>query len=98
MWAQMGSNATPDYEFQIGISIGLHRFVSLCTSISYITLNVKYYTELHVFVQILAQNLAPNFMWVGCWMETLARHSIEKNQQPDHFGPILVDQVIALVF
>jgi hypothetical protein len=50
-WAQMGSNhRPPDYEFQIGISTRLHRFVSLCTSISYITLNVKYDTELHGFV------------------------------------------------
>ena len=56
----MGSNhGPPDYEFQIGISIGLHRFVTVCTSIIYYTLNVKYYTELHDFVEILAQNLAP---------------------------------------
>ena len=52
----MGSNhRPPDYEFQIGNFIGLHRFVSVCTSLSYFTLNVKYYTDLHEFVEILAQ-------------------------------------------
>ena len=35
LWAQLGSNQRPpDYEFQMGISIGLHRFVAVCTSIS----------------------------------------------------------------
>ena len=51
--------STPDYEFQIGLSTGLHRFVSVCTSLSYFTLKVKYYTGLHGFVEILAQKLAP---------------------------------------
>jgi hypothetical protein len=51
LWAQLGSNQRPpDYEFLIGISIGLHRFVSLCTRISYNTLKEKYYTVLHDFV------------------------------------------------
>jgi hypothetical protein len=59
-WAHLGSNqGPPEYEFHIGISTGLHRFVSLCASISYNTLKVKYYTGLHGFVEILAQNLAP---------------------------------------
>jgi hypothetical protein len=48
----------PDYEFLIGNSIGLHRFVSVCTSLNYFTLNVKYYTDLHEFVEILAPKLA----------------------------------------
>jgi hypothetical protein len=60
MWAHLGSNQEPpDYEFHIGIYTGLHRFVSICTSISSNTLKVKYYTGLHGFVEILAQNLAP---------------------------------------
>ena len=51
LWAQLGSNhRPPDYEFQIGISTGLHRFVSVCTSLSYFTLYVKDYTDLHGFV------------------------------------------------
>ncbi len=62
MWAHLGSNATPDYEFQIGNSTRLHRFVSICTSLSYFKLKVKYYTGLHGFVEILAQKLAPIFM------------------------------------
>ncbi len=63
MWAHLGSNqGPPDYEFQIGISKGLHTYVSLCTSISYNTLNAKYYTGLHGFVEILAQNLAPDIL------------------------------------
>ncbi len=55
-WARM---LPPDYEFQFGISTRLHRFVSVCTSLSYFTLIVKYYTSLHGFVEILAQKLAP---------------------------------------
>ena len=59
MWAQLGSNqGPPDYEFPIGISIGLHRFVSVCTSLSYFTVKVKYYIGLHGFVEILAKKLA----------------------------------------
>ena len=38
-----GKLRPPDYEFSFEISTGLHRFVSLCTSISYFTLNVKDY-------------------------------------------------------
>ena len=50
-WAQLGSNQRPpDYEFPIVNSTGLHRFVCVCTRLSYITLNVKYYTYLYVFV------------------------------------------------
>jgi len=67
-WAQLGSNQRPpDYEFQIGISIRLHRFVSLCTSISGSTLNVKNYIELHGFEEILALKLAHKYqalIWV----------------------------------
>ncbi len=60
MWAQLGSNQRPpDYEFQIGNSTRLYTFVCVCTSLSYFTLNVKYYTDFHGFVEILAQNLAP---------------------------------------
>jgi hypothetical protein len=61
LWAQLGSNQRPpDYEFLIGISTGLHRFVSSCTSLIYFTLYVKDYTDLHGFVEILAPKLAPN--------------------------------------
>ena len=59
MWAQMGSNhRPPDYEFLITNSRRLHRFVCVCTSLSYFTLNVKYLTVLHDFVEILAKKLA----------------------------------------
>ena len=34
MWAQLGSNQRPpDYERQMRVSTGLHRFVSVCTSL-----------------------------------------------------------------
>ncbi len=63
----MGSNhRPPDYEFPIGISTGLHRFVSLCTSLSYFTLKVKYYTGLHEFVEKLARKLAPFLLLSIC--------------------------------
>jgi len=39
----------------------LHRVVSVCTSLSYFTLKVKYYTGLHGFVEILAKKLATNW-------------------------------------
>jgi hypothetical protein len=59
MWAQMGSNhRPPDYEFQMEVSRRLHRFVCVCTSLIYFTLKIKYYTGLHVFVEILAKKLA----------------------------------------
>jgi hypothetical protein len=62
MWAHLGSNqGPPDYEFQIGISIHLHRFVSVWTSLIYFTIKIKYYTGLHEFLEILAPKLAPNF-------------------------------------
>ena len=55
-WAHLGSNhRPPDYEFPTEVSIRLHTFVSVCTSISYNTLKVKYYTGLHGFVEILVQ-------------------------------------------
>ena len=66
-WARM---LPPDYEFQIGISIRLHRFVCICTSIIYSLLNVKDSMGLHWFVEILAKKLAPNrfmlhqFFWL----------------------------------
>ena len=45
-WAQKGSNhGPPDYEFQMEVSIGLHRFVFVCTSLSYSNLNVKDYMD-----------------------------------------------------
>ena len=62
MWAQLGLNQRPpDYEFQIGISSGLHRFVCVCTRLSYSTLYVKDYTYLYDFVEILAPKLAPSY-------------------------------------
>ena len=58
----MGSNhRPPDYEFPIELSTGLHRVVSVCTSLSYFTLYVKDYTGLHAFVEILAPKLALEF-------------------------------------
>ena len=51
MWAHLGLNqGPPDYEFPIGISTRLYRLVCVCTSLSYFTLYVKDYTDLHGFV------------------------------------------------
>ena len=59
-WAQLGSNQRPpDYELQIGISMGLHRFVSVYTSLFCNRIIVKDFMDLHHFRQILAPKLAP---------------------------------------
>jgi hypothetical protein len=47
----------PDYEFQLEVSTRLHRFVSVCTSLNYFTLNENYYTYLQGFVEILAHKI-----------------------------------------
>ena len=63
LWAHLGSNqGPPDYECSLPDSIRLHTFVSVCTSLSYFTLNVKDYTGLDEFVEILAPKLASYFI------------------------------------
>jgi len=48
MWAQLGSNQRPpDYERQMRVSTGLHRFVSVCTSLFCNRIIVKDYTDLY---------------------------------------------------
>jgi hypothetical protein len=47
-WAQLGSNQRPpDYELQMRVSIDLHRFVSLCTSLFCNRIIVKDFTDLY---------------------------------------------------
>jgi hypothetical protein len=45
----------PDYEHQMRASTGFHRFGSVCKS----ALNVKYYSVLYCFVEIVEWKLAP---------------------------------------
>jgi len=48
MWAQLGSNQRPpDYERQMRVSTGLHRFVSVCNSLFCNRIIVKDYTDLY---------------------------------------------------
>jgi len=50
VWAQLGSNQRPpDYERQMRVSTGLHRFVSVCTSLSCCRVIVKDYRVLYQF-------------------------------------------------
>jgi hypothetical protein len=70
----------PDYEFQIGNSTGLHRFVCVCTSLSYFTLNVKYYTGLHDFVDILAPNWHQNTRGKPSQTHSMEHYQKTRNQ------------------
>ena len=57
-FSRAGNQRSPDYERQIGVSIGLHRFVSVCTSLFCNRIIVKDFTDIYRFGQMLALKLA----------------------------------------